>query len=152
MPSVISPPSPRRNTELLLLVLALGIALGANLLGALGTEQPITDAHWIQIAVLAGASLVLHVVLRLRAAYADPYLLPITVGLNGLGIALIIGSSRSTRSRTQTPSWAGPSSPCSPRPPCCSSCETTACCAAGPTCSSRPPACCCSCRSCPGWA
>ena len=89
MPSVISPPNPRRNTELLLLLLALGIALGANLLGALGTEQPITDAHWIQIAVLAGASLVLHVVLRLRAAYADPYLLPITVGLNGLGIALI---------------------------------------------------------------
>ncbi|PNL17077.1 FtsW/RodA/SpoVE family cell cycle protein [Micrococcus sp. FDAARGOS_333] len=89
MTGVISPPHPRRNVELLLLVLALGIGLGANLLGAIGTEQEVTTAYWIQSGVLAAATLALHVVLRLRAPFADPYILPITVTLNGLGLAII---------------------------------------------------------------
>ena len=89
MPGVVSPPRPRRNAELFLLVLALGIGLGANLLGALGTEQEITTVYWVQAGVLAAASLALHVVLRLRAPFADPYILPITVALNSLGLAII---------------------------------------------------------------
>ncbi|MDO5635064.1 MAG: FtsW/RodA/SpoVE family cell cycle protein [Micrococcus sp.] len=89
MPSVISPPRPRRTTELFLLILALGIGLGANLLGAIGTERPITNSYWVQAGVLAGAALALHVILRWRAKFADPYILPITVMLNSLGLALI---------------------------------------------------------------
>jgi cell division protein FtsW (lipid II flippase) len=82
-------PRPRRNTELMLLLVALCIGIGANLLGAVGMDRPITSEYWVQGAVLAILALVYHLVLRLRARYADPYILPIVVTLNGLGIAMI---------------------------------------------------------------
>ena len=89
MPQVISPARPRRTTELLLLILALGIGLGAQLLSAIGMDREITGEFWIQTVVLAILALVFHLVLRLKARYADPYILPIAVTLNGLGIAMI---------------------------------------------------------------
>jgi len=89
MSEVVSPARPRRNTELVLLLLGLCIGGGANLLSALGMDREITPEYWVQIAVLAIMSLVFHLVLRLRARYADPYILPIVVTLNGLGIAMI---------------------------------------------------------------
>ncbi|MEX5307483.1 FtsW/RodA/SpoVE family cell cycle protein [Kocuria sp. CPCC 205258] len=80
---------PRRLTELLLLVLAVGIGVGANVLvdpDQLGSGDP----HLLVSGLVLGiGALVLHVVLRLRAKYADPYVLPIVVALNGLGIAMI---------------------------------------------------------------
>ncbi len=82
-------PRPRRNTELVLLILGLCIGIGASLLAAIGMDRPITNEYWVQAAVLAIMSLVFHLVLRLRARYADPYILPIVVTLNGLGIAMI---------------------------------------------------------------
>ncbi|QCU76814.1 FtsW/RodA/SpoVE family cell cycle protein [Citricoccus sp. SGAir0253] len=89
MSEVVSPARPRRNTELVLLLLGLCIGGGANLLSALGMDREITPEYWVQIAVLAIMALVFHLVLRLRARYADPYILPIVVTLNGLGIAMI---------------------------------------------------------------
>lgn len=89
MPQVISPARPRRTTELLLLILALGIGLGAHLLSAVGMDQEITSEYWVQTSVLTIMALVFHLVLRLKARYADPYILPIVVTLNGLGIAMI---------------------------------------------------------------
>ena len=47
------------------------------------------DATHVCWAVLAGGALLVHVVLWIRARYADPYLLPIAVALNGLGLAMI---------------------------------------------------------------
>ncbi|MEB2528162.1 FtsW/RodA/SpoVE family cell cycle protein [Kocuria rosea] len=80
---------PRRLTELLLLVLAVGIGVGANVLvdpDQVGSGDP----HLLVSGLVLGiGALVLHVVLRLRAKYADPYVLPIVVALNGLGIAMI---------------------------------------------------------------
>lgn len=89
MSQIVSPARPRRNTELVLLLLGLCIGIGANLLGAIGMDREITTDYWVQGAVLAIMSLLFHLVLRLKARYADPYILPIVVTLNGLGIAMI---------------------------------------------------------------
>ena len=89
MTEVISPARPRRNIELVLLLAALTIALGADLLGMIGTDAPLDSTAWVPLGVFGAATLVLHVVLRLRAPYADPFMLPITALLNGLGLAMI---------------------------------------------------------------
>ncbi|MGD6980106.1 MULTISPECIES: FtsW/RodA/SpoVE family cell cycle protein [Citricoccus] len=89
MHQVVVPVRPRRNTELVLLLLGLCIGVGANLLGAIGMDREITPEYWVQGAVLAIMALLFHLVLRLKARYADPYILPIVITLNGLGIAMI---------------------------------------------------------------
>lgn len=80
---------PRRLTELLLLVVAVAIGVGANILvdpDQLGSGDP----HILVSGLVLGCgALVLHVVVRWRAKYADPYVLPIVVALNGLGVAMI---------------------------------------------------------------
>lgn len=78
-----------RGTELLLLVFAIGISTFAFVnveLGALGEVS--TDA----LTSLGGFFVtvgIAHVVIRLRAPYADPTILPIVVTLCGLGLAMI---------------------------------------------------------------
>ena len=82
-------PRTRRGIELLLLVLALGIVVLAWVtvdLNRTGTVPP----NILPVAGgFAGLALAMHLVLRWRAAYADPVLLPITVALNGLGLVMI---------------------------------------------------------------
>ena len=95
MSAVTAPPAPapvqkpRRITELALLVVAVGVGVAANILvdpDQLGSGDP----HILVTGLVLGiGALLLHVVLWLRARYADPYLLPIAVALNGLGIAMI---------------------------------------------------------------
>ncbi|ASE11855.2 FtsW/RodA/SpoVE family cell cycle protein [Kocuria rhizophila] len=82
-------PRPRRVTELLLLLLALCIGVGANIL--VDPEQLDKDPGHIIVSgsVLGVGALLVHVVLWIRARYADPYLLPLAVALNGLGLAMI---------------------------------------------------------------
>lgn len=82
-------PKPRRNVELLLLVLALLIGIGAQVLVGLSVEDEINRSYWIEGGAQVTLALGFHVVLRLRAKYADPFILPIVVTLNGLGIAMI---------------------------------------------------------------
>lgn len=79
----------RRVTELVLLLLALALAVGANFL--VDPERFAEDSgHVLRTAiVLGGGSLLVHVILWIRAPYADPYILPIVVTLNGLGLAMI---------------------------------------------------------------
>lgn len=85
-----SRPSTRlRNLELGLLLLALAVAAGAILLvqlGALGHVDPHVATLGAGLAVLVVA---LHVVLRIVARDADPFILPIATALNGVGIAEI---------------------------------------------------------------
>ena len=82
-------PKPRRITELLLLLLALTISAGANIL--VDPEQLDKDPTHIIVSgsVLGLGALLVHAVLWVRARYADPYLLPLAVALNGLGLAMI---------------------------------------------------------------
>ncbi|HET8988972.1 MAG TPA: FtsW/RodA/SpoVE family cell cycle protein [Humibacillus sp.] len=82
-------PRTRRNSELLLLILAVGIVLLAWVTTDLNRNGTV-PANIIPIAggftVLA---LAVHLVLRWKAAYADPVLLPIVTVLNGLGLVMI---------------------------------------------------------------
>ncbi|WBL19866.1 FtsW/RodA/SpoVE family cell cycle protein [Citricoccus sp. NR2] len=89
MTDVISPSRPRRTTELMLLIIALGISTGANYLALVGMDLPADAAFWIQSSALAILAFTFHIFLRVRAKYADPYILPIVVTLNGIGIAMI---------------------------------------------------------------
>lgn len=82
-------PQKLRNIELGLLIAALGLsALSLALVqwGALGT---LDWALLTYAAGLAGLSLGLHLVLRVVARDADPFILPIATMLNGLGITMI---------------------------------------------------------------
>ncbi len=80
---------PRRNVEAVLLVLALGVALGAYALVGLAANDALPPDL---LLVAAGFTILVggvHVVLRLRAPYADPVILPIVTALNGLGLVVI---------------------------------------------------------------
>jgi cell division protein FtsW (lipid II flippase) len=80
---------PRRGIELALTVLALAIVIGAwvNVDLALRGDAP------AELATVGGGLLALvtglHLLLRWRAPYADPLLLPISTLLNGLGLVMI---------------------------------------------------------------
>lgn len=78
-----------RGTELLLLVLALALGIGAYALVGLGTSGEVPPDVIGYGAGLAGLAVALHLVLRWRAPYADPVILPVTVALNGIGLAMI---------------------------------------------------------------
>lgn len=89
MSEIQTAPVPRRNTELVLLFLALIVAVGANYLVSLSNPDGLDEGFITQGAVLAGMALVMHIVLRIWAKYADPIILPCVVALNGIGIAMI---------------------------------------------------------------
>jgi cell division protein FtsW (lipid II flippase) len=82
-------PRTRRNSELGLLVLAIGIVLLAWVTTDLNRNGTVPA----NIIPVAGGFTVLmlsvHLVLRWKAAYADPVLLPIATVLNGLGLVMI---------------------------------------------------------------
>ena len=87
----------RRNVEAALLALAVGIGVLAwGMVGLAGDGTGSTPAAWSpdlghHAAILGALALVVHLVVRWRAAWADPVVLPVAVLLNGLGLALIHG-------------------------------------------------------------
>lgn len=79
----------RRNVELVLLILAYGLSLGAFAQVELARFDQLVG-RFSQYALVLGISLlVAHLTLRLLAPYADPVLLPVAGLLNGLGLAMI---------------------------------------------------------------
>jgi len=79
----------RGIAELYLLILSLAVGIGAYAAVGLGINGKLpldllTYGSW-----LAALVVIAHVVIRLRASYADPILLPIVSALNGLGLAMI---------------------------------------------------------------
>ncbi|WP_271396170.1 FtsW/RodA/SpoVE family cell cycle protein [Neomicrococcus lactis] len=89
MSNIQTNPVPRRNLELVLLFIALVVSIGANWMVGIANQNQIDQKFIAQGAVLAGCALVVHVVLRIWAKYADPFILPVVVTLNGLGLAMI---------------------------------------------------------------
>ena len=82
-------PRTRRNIELALLLLAIAIVLVAYLnvgLAIDGSFPPDLLKYGFGLLVL---SVGMHLVLRWRASYADPLMLPIATLLNGLGLVMI---------------------------------------------------------------
>ncbi|MFY9679871.1 FtsW/RodA/SpoVE family cell cycle protein [Glutamicibacter protophormiae] len=103
MTEVQTAPVPRRNLELLLLLLALCVGGAAFFLVGSATENNDSKNFLIQMGIMGALALVIHVLLRIFAKYADPVILPITVALNSLGLAMIHridlakGTSQSSR-------------------------------------------------------
>lgn len=80
---------PRRNLELLLVLLALCVGGAAFYLVGSSTDGVDNTDFYVQISILSALALTVHVLLRIFAKYADPVILPITVALNSLGLAMI---------------------------------------------------------------
>lgn len=89
MSQLLTVAKPRRNTELLLLVLALGMSAMANALVNLNLGRTFDNDFYTQMGILGFLAIGFHVVLRFKAKYADPVILPVVVALNGLGLAVI---------------------------------------------------------------
>lgn len=84
-----APTSTRRWTELGLLVVALGVGVYAYAQVGLNTVGSLPANIVGYSAGMAALAVVVHVVLRIRAPYADPVMLPVVVALNGIGLAMI---------------------------------------------------------------
>ncbi len=82
-------PARLRNLELLLILCALGLGAIALTLVQLGAEGELEPTIFALAGFPAALVLVLHIVQRVTAREADPFVVPIATALNGLGIAMI---------------------------------------------------------------
>lgn len=82
-------PQTQRNRELALLVFAFVINGAAVALVQLGAAGEIDPKFLIYLGGLTALVVALHIVLRLRARDADPFVVPIATLLTGLGLAEI---------------------------------------------------------------
>lgn len=85
----IRTPAKQRNRELGLLLFAIAVYGAAIVLVQLGVNGTVETGYLALAGIPALLALILHVVLRLRARDADPFVLPIATVLTGLGIAMI---------------------------------------------------------------
>ncbi|BDB58250.1 MULTISPECIES: FtsW/RodA/SpoVE family cell cycle protein [Rhodococcus] len=81
--------STRRNTELALIIAAIGVTTVSLMLVEVSMEQALTLDLLKYGATFAALFLAAHLAVRRFAKYADPLLLPIVALLNGLGLVLI---------------------------------------------------------------
>jgi cell division protein FtsW (lipid II flippase) len=79
----------RRNVELVLLVLAVGIAVSAYAYLGLARDGRLPGDMATYGGMLGALALAVHIVLRLKARYADPVILPIATAINGVGLVVI---------------------------------------------------------------
>ena len=79
----------RRNVELVLLIFAWSIGVLATLQISWAIGQEPDNGLWITAGVVGGLALVMHLVVRWKATYADPFLLPIATLLTILGLVMI---------------------------------------------------------------
>jgi cell division protein FtsW (lipid II flippase) len=79
----------RRNLELVLLIFAWGLGLLGTLQVGWATGEGAASRLWITAGVVGGLALVMHLVVRLRASYADPFILPLATLLTELGLVMI---------------------------------------------------------------
>lgn len=105
MSQVLTVPKPRRNTELVLLFFALVLGIGAYAMVNLNLKAALGSDFYLQSAILTVLALAMHIVLRLRARYADPVILPVVVALNGIGLAVIHRLDLATKDNAATRQW-----------------------------------------------
>lgn len=104
LPPVVAVPRKqpsRRNVELVLLVFAWGLGvLGTLQIGWANGEEP-NSRLWITSGVVGLLALVMHGVVRWKARYADPILLPIATLLTILGLVMIFRIDVATAERAR---------------------------------------------------
>ncbi|GAA1722882.1 FtsW/RodA/SpoVE family cell cycle protein [Isoptericola hypogeus] len=81
---------PARVAELFLLVLALAAGITAFAMVGHSITGALPDGFFLKSGMLTAVALGAHVVLRIRAPWADQVILPAVVLLNGLGLAMIL--------------------------------------------------------------
>ncbi|GAA2240013.1 FtsW/RodA/SpoVE family cell cycle protein [Rarobacter faecitabidus] len=79
----------RRSSELGLLVLSLGLGGVAYALVGLTRSGHLPVTFYRDFSILVAITLITHLVVRRKAAYADPVILPVAVALNGIGLAML---------------------------------------------------------------
>ena len=79
----------RRNTELLLSLFAVAVAMFAYANVGLADNGKLPAGMWGVGAGLAAVVLVANGLIRYAAPYADPLFLPLAIFLNGIGLVLI---------------------------------------------------------------
>jgi cell division protein FtsW (lipid II flippase) len=82
-------PAKLRNLELLLIIVACGINAAAIAIVQLGVNGSLDSSILTLGLGLTVLVLAMHIALRIFAAQADPFIVPISTVLNGLGIAMI---------------------------------------------------------------
>jgi cell division protein FtsW (lipid II flippase) len=83
------PPIKRRNAELALVAVAVAITMAGIATAGLNLNGRIPAAMWTVGMTFGALSLAAHVAMRFFAPYADPLILPCTLFLNGIGVAMI---------------------------------------------------------------
>lgn len=78
-----------RASEFGLLVLALVLGMGAYAIVGLSMNGSVPANFYPLMAGMISLSFGMHLVVRWKAPFADPTLLPVAVALNGLGLAMI---------------------------------------------------------------
>jgi len=79
----------RRNTELALLIFAWLLGVLGTLQVGWATGEGTPPRLWITAGAVAAVALVMHTVVRIRAPYADPIMLPVGTLLTILGLIMI---------------------------------------------------------------
>lgn len=82
-------PRTRRGVELMLLIVAIGVSVGAYVNIGITVQDRIPASTGYYAAGIGLLAFIAHMALRYRAPYADPVILPCAVLLNGLGVAMI---------------------------------------------------------------
>jgi cell division protein FtsW (lipid II flippase) len=89
LPKIVRVIPRNRNIEALLLLFAIGINAFELSQIQLSILQVLNPEIFLYLLPPAFMAIILHGIMRLRASEADPMILPIALGLNGLGIAEI---------------------------------------------------------------
>ena len=89
--ATVAPTRPRagRNAELGLLAIAIAVGVGAYLIVGINIDGALPSDLLRYAGILVALAVGMHLVLRWRAPDADPVILPVVIGLNGLGLAMI---------------------------------------------------------------
>lgn len=96
-----------RASELFLILIALIIGMSAYAITSLQVNGSIPANFYIVSAGMVVLGLGFHIVIQFRAKYADPFLVPIALALNGLGLAMIhrIDLARNTQLAEKQLMW-----------------------------------------------
>ncbi|MCW3159026.1 FtsW/RodA/SpoVE family cell cycle protein [Micropruina sp. KQZ13P-5] len=99
----------RRGVELVMLIMGMGLAVAGYALVSLNVDGELPGDFYWGVGLYVAIGLAAHVVIRLRAPYADPLLFPLVYTLNGFGLAMIyrldLGGSKRMHSAELQLTW-----------------------------------------------